>query len=241
MRVDVDDTIQNDCTTEDAFLFLEVDGLFFSDEDCLEKWERVGVENIASLMENIKESCLTHYFPNCFEFGVHFLSGVSSYGFKKLLALPDFVRAYTIKNEIYLLIEPSERRWEDILTHEMVHATIWNSCPNKGIVPHWMNEGMAFYLGKNRNYDKDRLMKFVREYKSDLMRDLLHNVHFPNSQIYLDMMKSLGAFFVESMRKDSINSFFTDLLKNKGFDSSFNAAFEITPTNFYQNWFESLC
>jgi len=65
--------------------------------------------------------------------------------------LPDWVRALTIRDTIYILDDGKD--WsigllKKILCHELFHVGVYIYFGNKQIVPYWFNEAVAFVLGQ---------------------------------------------------------------------------------------------
>lgn len=152
------------------------------------------------------------------------------------LGLPSYVTGITLKSDIHLFVEPDGNQWMRVLRHEVVHANIWLLFQSDSHVPKWINEGLAYglgrdhqnnYAGSTRYTESDSRILFQKVEADDFdLRDRFDNA----------IIRSLGLFIIQYFAPHEIKSFFIKLLQNSDKMAAFHDAFDLPLEKFVKHW-----
>jgi hypothetical protein len=98
------------------------------------------------------------------------------------ILLPDWVRALTIKDTVYILTR--EKQWnttllKKVLCHELFHAAVYIYFGDKKPIPYWFNEAVAYSLVKREFGSQPKASKYIIQGHCDFEKKggLTGNIH----------------------------------------------------------------
>jgi hypothetical protein len=156
---------------------------------------------------------------------------------KRSNGLPEWTKAFTQKDEIYLLFDDKLKEWKNVLNHEMFHARVYSFFDGNIVLPRWLNEAIAYFIGKNSDTDTYKLGKYLEPHFEHILYSILDDTVL-NIEFYgYAVIKLLGRYICVKYRKKRVRLFLLELKKGSDFDSAFKKVFEMDLENMVKKWY----
>ncbi len=159
----------------------------------------------------------------------------------KKAGLPEWVSAFTIEGTIYTLFDDKNARWKFIIDHEMFHARVNMFLGSETCLPVWLNEGIAYYIGKNSVIDVWKLYEYTVEH-FETVYGWIEKDQLLSSQndMRYEIVKSLGAYICKTYGAGKIKSLIEKIKKVNRFEMALSEAFGIDLPALVNRWHDDL-
>lgn len=152
-------------------------------------------------------------------------------------SLPHWIKGIFDGVNIYLLIDHDYPRWREIINHELFHVAVFQISKNQPVIPVWLNEAMAYYLGHNTSFQCKQLCHLLKtnyeSIKNLMLTDQLMNKHENSYEI----VRSFGGFFGEIYPAALIRIFFKELTLQPNFKLVFEKVFQKKIEDVIDEWY----
>jgi hypothetical protein len=153
--------------------------------------------------------------------------------------LPSWSKAVCCGENIFILFDNDLLNWRNIINHELFHAGVFQMYSDPLVIPHWFNESIAYLVGKNTDFNRDKLIIYLRENFVQIKESLVNNLMLKaKHEISFEIIHSLGHFVGMSFTKEIIKSFFNLLQNQQDFKNLFHKGLGISLIDFIDDWYE---
>jgi|LSQX01.2.fsa_nt_gb hypothetical protein len=156
---------------------------------------------------------------------------------RELMGAPNWVKAITKEDEIYILFGPENKRWKRILNHELFHAMVYIYLQSDKRIPAWFNEAIAYYVGKNYDVDPQMIAKYLEPHFPEIVEAVLADTVLDIDFYGCAVVKYIGRYLCVKYGKRKVKALIIAIKDGLTFEQAFKTIFGLNVEEVIKNWY----
>jgi hypothetical protein len=214
------------------FQFEYHQGLYMYPSLYSNEWENLFLHQLSRHICHGVEKIKT-FIPISIEPFFYVINSTYSDLFRKSLTIPSWTKAFTIKNDIYILTNDPTILCR-VINHELFHFAIIN---NNIKLPLWLNEALANLYSCNTEINIEFITCNLKESFESFLFSLETMSNLPSGNCNVMMLKSIAIHLFGLNNLCSVQSFLNRISDGQSVDQAYEQQYGSTIEISLKNWY----